>query len=259
MAGLRNVHALLFDVFGTTVDWHASLIQELTALGETHGVGTGVYIPSFTYADWSAFSKTWRRGYMNHIQNIASGGVGTTNMDEMHREILEHMLKSPEWKNFGALLGEGERTTLNNAWHRLHGWPDATDGISALKKNVLVVALSNGNMRMLIDLAKFAHLPWDAIFSSELFGSFKPDPKVYQGAMKHLSLAPENCAMVAAHMWDLRGAARAGMKTIYVRRAAEEPTGEDPDMQIKAKSQGGEVDLVVDSFAELTALFEGGR
>ncbi|KAJ7202086.1 HAD-like domain-containing protein [Mycena pura] len=251
MADLRNVHALLFDVFGTTVG-HPSLIQELTALGETHGVED---------ADWSAFSKTWRLGCMNYIQNLASGGVGTTNMDEMHREILEHMLQSPEWKHFGALLGEWERTTLNNAWHRLHGWPDATNGISALKKNVLVVALSNGNMRLLIDLAKFAHLPWDAIFSSELFGSFKPDPKVYQGAMKHLSLAPENCAMVAAHMWDLRGAASAGMKTIYVRRAAEELIGEDAraDMQIRAKSEGGEVDLVVDSFTELTALFEGDK
>jgi FMN phosphatase YigB (HAD superfamily) len=156
----------------------------------------------------------------------------------------------------------------------LKGWPDTTAGLYALKKQTIVGALSNGNTKLLVDMAKFADLPWDVVFSSEMFGSFKPsvcffcrclflkfyrrsDPKVYQGAMKHLSLEPKDCAMVAAHIWDLRGAARTGMKTIYVKRAAEEPIANQEE--VKPKSEGGEVDLVVDSFTELAAFFAQGK
>ncbi|KAJ7763148.1 HAD-like domain-containing protein [Mycena maculata] len=240
-AGLHDVQVLLFDVFGTTVDWHGSLTQELATLGSKYGID----------GNWSDFSKTWRRGYIEQIQQVAQGAAGLLNVDEMHREILENMLQSPEWKHFGALLNKAERERLNSGWHRLHGWPDSTEGLYALKKQMIVTALSNGNVRLLVDMAKFTDLPWDAVFSSELFGSYKPDIKVYQGAMKLLSLHPQNCAMVAAHAWDLRGAARAGMRTIYVRRAAEEPVDEE---EVKPKSQGGEVDLVVDSFTELATI-----
>ncbi|KAJ7347904.1 HAD-like domain-containing protein [Mycena albidolilacea] len=239
--GLRNVQALLFDVFGTTVDWHGSLIEELAALGNKYGVD----------GDWSAFSKIWRRGYIDHIQEIAQGGTGSLNVDELHRGVLEKMLESPEWKFFGAVLDGEERDNLNNAWHRLRGWPDTTTGLCDLKKEMIVGALSNGNTRLLIDMAKFTDLPWDFVFSSELFGSFKPDSKVYQGAIRHLSLEPQYCAMVAAHSWDLHGAAGVGMKTIYVKRAAEEPVAQE---EVKPKSQGGEVDLVVNSFTELAAI-----
>ncbi|KAJ7474836.1 HAD-like domain-containing protein [Mycena latifolia] len=244
MDSLRDVQALVFDVFGTVVDWHDSLTRELATLGKKYGVD----------GDWSAFAKTWRRGYMDGIQEVAKGGAGSLNVDEMHREILEKILRSPEWSDFGIKLNQEEREKLNSAWHRLHGWPDATPGLYALKKHALVGALSNGNVRLLVDMAKHTDLPWDFVFSSELFGSFKPDPKVYQGAMKHLSLEPQNCAMVAAHAWDLRGAAQTGMKTIYVPRAAEEPLDQG---EVKPKSEGGEVDLVVSSFVELAALFAG--
>ncbi|KAJ7252443.1 HAD-like domain-containing protein, partial [Mycena rebaudengoi] len=147
------------------------------------------------------------------------------------------LLQSSEWKAFGEFLSKDERDKLNNAWHRLDGWPDATASLYTLKNHVIVAALSNGNVRLLVDMAKHAELPWDVVFSSELFMSFKPDPNVYLGAMKHLSLKPENCAMVATHVWDLRGAARAGMKTIYVRRAAEEP---EHEAEPKTKAEGGE-------------------
>ncbi|KAJ6531370.1 HAD-like domain-containing protein [Mycena vulgaris] len=243
-SGLRDVQALFFDVFGTVVDWHSSLTQELAILGDKYGAD----------GDWSAFAKTWRRGYMDHFQEILQGGTGSLNVDEIHREILEDMLRSPEWSHFGAQLDKDERGRLNTAWHRLHGWPDVTTGLYALKHHKIIAALSNGNVRLLVDMAKHTDLPWDVVFSSELFGSFKPDSKVYHGAMKHLSLAPKDCAMIAAHAWDLRGAARAGMKTIYVRRAAEEPLDQE---EVKPKSEGGEVDLVVDSFTELAALFAG--
>ncbi|KAJ7240377.1 haloacid dehalogenase [Mycena haematopus] len=246
-ADLRDVQALVFDVFGTTVDWHCSLTKDLATLGNKYGIQD---------ADWSAFSKTWRRGYLDHVQHLTQGGTGTWNMDELHREILERMLQSPEWKHFGAVLNSEEREKLNDAWHRLRGWPDTTAALYALKKEMIVGALSNGNTRLLIDLAKFTDLPWDFVFSSELFGGFKPDPKVYQGAMKHLSLEPKKCAMVAAHLWDLRGAAAVGMKTIYVKRAAEEPVAEE---EVNSKSEGGEVDLVFNSFAELVAFFREGK
>ncbi|KAJ7708252.1 haloacid dehalogenase [Mycena rosella] len=243
-SGLRGVQALVFDVLGTVVDWHGSLTQEIATLGEKYGA-TG---------DWSDFAKTWRRGYIDHIDKVVQGGIGSLNVDEVHREILETMLHSPEWSHFGALLNKEEREKLNSAWHRLHGWPDATAGLYALKKQTIVAALSNGNVRLLVDMAKHSDLPWDAVFSSELFGSYKPDTKVYEGAMKHLSLEPQYCAMVAAHMWDLRGAARAGMKTVYVLRAAEEPFDQE---EVKTKADGGEVDFVVNSFTELAALFAG--
>ncbi|KAK7050327.1 hypothetical protein R3P38DRAFT_2763463 [Favolaschia claudopus] len=145
-ADLRNVEALVFDVFGTTLDWHGSIVEELASIGRNKQVD----------GDWSNFAKTWRRGYIEHVQKIAQGNDSSLTMDELHRELLEKMLLSPEWKHLGAVLDAEERTKLNNVWHRL------------------------------------------------------------QGAMKQLSLEPQQCAMVATHAWDLRGAAKAGMKTVYV-------------------------------------------
>ncbi|KAK7052554.1 Haloacid type II, partial [Favolaschia claudopus] len=238
-ADLRNVEALVFDVFGTTLDWHGSIVEELASIGQDKQVD----------GDWSNFAKTWRRGYIEHVQKIAQGNDSSLTMDELHRELLEKMLLSSEWKHLGAVLDAEERTKLNNVWQYLEAWSDAPASISALKKEEMIVgALSNGNSRLLIDLAKYTELSWDFVFSSELFGSMKPDIKVYQGAMKQLSLEPQKCAMVATHAWDLRGAAKAGMKTVYVARNAEEPIGYE---EVKAKSEGGEVDLVFDSFTDL--------
>ncbi|KAJ7691132.1 haloacid dehalogenase [Mycena rosella] len=241
MADLSNVQALLFDVFGTVVDWHGSVTGELSALGAKHGID----------GDWNEFAKTWRRGYLQNTRKIAEGGTGSLNVDVMHREILEDILGTPEWSKFGAALTPEVRGELNLAWHRLNGWPDTVTGLYALKKQIIISTLSNGNIRLLVDMAKYADLPWDTVFSSELFGSFKPDPKVYLGAVKHLSLEPHNCAMVAAHIYDLRAAASVGMRTIYVRRPGEQP----PDIEeVKSKSEGGDVDVVVNSFTELAAL-----
>ncbi|KAJ7252450.1 HAD-like domain-containing protein [Mycena rebaudengoi] len=238
---LGDVHALIFDVFGTVVDWHGSIVRELELLGKKYGAG-------------HQFAITWRNGYTDHIHKISQSGSGSLNADVMHhlQQILEKMLQSSEWKAFGEFLSKDERDKLNSAWHRLDGWPDATASLYALKKHVIVAALSNGNVRLLVDMAKHAELPWDVVFSSELFMSFKPDPNVYLGAMKHLSLKPENCAMVATHVWDLRGAARAGMKTIYVGRAAEK---QEHEAEPKIKAEGGEVDAIIGSFTELVSLF----
>jgi len=161
------------------------------------------------------------------------------------------MLCSPKWAHIGELWDEQSKQELNLVWHRLKGWPDVVDGLTSLKKQAIIATLSNGNVRLLVDMAKTANLPWDVIFSTELFGTFKPNPKAYQEAIRHLSLPADNCAMVAAHIHDLRAAASQGMATVYVRRPSEDKNSQD----ITDKSQGGEVDYVVDSLTELAEIF----
>ncbi|KAJ7676559.1 HAD-like domain-containing protein [Mycena polygramma] len=241
MSDLNDVKALLFDVFGTVVDWRGSVTRELEALGKKHEID----------GNWGELAVTWRDGYLDTTRRIAQGGAGSLNVDVIHREILEDILATPQWKAFGDKLTTEARGELNLVWHRLHGWPDSTPGLYALKKEVIIATLSNANVRLLVDMAKFADLPWDTVFASEQFGSFKPDPKVYLGALKHLSLEPHNCAMVAAHVYDLRAAASVGMRTVYIPRADEEFPGAG---EVKAKADGGDIDVVVQSFHELAAL-----
>ncbi|KAJ7171414.1 haloacid dehalogenase [Mycena filopes] len=244
MSPLPEVQALLFDVFGTVVDWRGSVTRELALVGKQHDID----------GDWDAFATTWRRGYLENTRRIAQGGAGSLNVDAMHRQILETILESSQWKGLGEKLTKEARDELNLVWHRLDGWPDSTPGLYALKKHVVITTLSNGNVRLLIDMAKHADLPWDTVFSSELFASFKPDPKVYFGAIKHLSLEPHQCAMVAAHVYDLRAAAGVGMRTIYIPRKGEEAAGEG---EVRTKAKGGEVDVVVGSFTELAEVLSG--
>jgi len=159
------------------------------------------------------------------------------------------MLSGERWSLLGAAWDDNARAEINNVWHNLDGWPDSAKGLGALRKNYIVSTLTNGNVRLMIDMAKHANLPWDMILSAELLGSYKPNPAVYQGALRLLSVKPEQCAMVAAHMHDLRAAAQQGMRTIYVRRATEDPA--DVRESVREKKDGGEVDLVVDGLAEL--------
>ncbi|KAJ7354388.1 haloacid dehalogenase [Mycena albidolilacea] len=240
MSELTDVKALLFDVFGTVVDWHGSVTQELERLGKEHAID----------ADWKDFATTWRRGYLENTRRIAQGGTGPSSVDVMHREILQDILDTPLWRPVGDKLTSDARDELNLIWHRLNGWPDATPGLYALKKEGIIATLSNGNVRLLVDMAKHADLPWDTVFSAELFGSFKPDPKVYLGAVKHLSLEPYQCAMVATHVFDLRAAASVGMRTVYIPRAGENIGGGE----VKSKAEGGDIDVVVESFMELATL-----
>ncbi|KAK7012599.1 Haloacid type II [Favolaschia claudopus] len=240
---LPGVQALLFDVFGTVVDWHGSVTKELERVGKQHSIE----------GDWKEFATTWQRGYDENTLRIAQGGKGPSSVDVMHREMLEDILTSEKWKALSDKLTSQARDELNLVWHRLDGWPDSTPGLYNLKKEVIIATLSNGNVRLLVDMAKHADLPWDTIFSAELFESFKPNPKVYLGAVKHLSLEPHNCALVAAHVDDLRAAAGVGMRTIYIPRP-----GEDVGVgEVKPKAEGGDVDVVVHSFEELVKLLAG--
>lgn len=246
MDTLNDIEALVFDVFGTVVDWRGSVTEQLKDKLVTEGDAL----------DLDAFAMEWRNGYGFHTHRISQGGDGPASVDILHREILDSMLESPRWSFLASRCTDEKRRDLNLVWHHLRGWPDATEGLYALKKQMLIATLSNGNVRLLVDMAKYADLPWDMIFAGELMGSYKPNSKMYLGAAHHLSLPPSRCAMVAAHIHDLRAAASCGLKTIYVRRPAEDEGLKD---SVKSKADGGEVDLVVDSFLELATILEGHR
>ncbi|EJD02361.1 haloacid dehalogenase [Fomitiporia mediterranea MF3/22] len=246
---LKDVQALTFDVFGTVVDWHGSVVSELK---QQAAKSASKEVNSYTEKDWSDFAKEWRMGYRTKTYERANGAKGSLNVDIMHREILEEMLSTERWSALKTAWNEADLAEINLAWHRLDGWPDSSNGLAQLKGKFIISTLTNGNVRLMVDMARHAKLPWDVILTAELLGSFKPNPITYRGALNHLSIKPEQCAMVAAHLFDLQAAAKEGMRTIYIRR----PTEDAPETRqsIKAKKDGGEVDVVVDSFEELASV-----
>ncbi|PPQ96698.1 hypothetical protein CVT26_010250 [Gymnopilus dilepis] len=231
--------ALLFDFAGTVVDWKRSVIFELEELAQKHGLEPG--------QNWEQFGEDWRQLFLKN----AALGAKSTSMESLHRQILDDLLGAPNWEHVGAVLDDAERAHLCQIFHRLKGWPDAVDGLHALKKLTIIAALSNGNVRQLIDSSKYAGLPWDMIFSAEFFGVYKPNPKAYIETVRHLALPAESCGMVSAHIGDLRAAGSTGMKTIYVRRPNEDAFRTADDDEVKSKADGGEVDYVVDSLVQL--------
>lgn len=242
---LEGVDAFLFDVFGTVVDWRSSVEQQLTALRTKYNLSTEI-----TPDGWQVlFAQEWRTGYFEATRAIAAGALGTFQMDQLNRQILDRMLDTPgsRWALLSHSLNDTARQEFNGVWHKLQGWPDSSPGLHSLKKHAVIATLSNGNIRLLVDVAKHADLPWDAVFSTELFDTFKPNPKTYLSAIRHLSVPPARCAMVAAHAYDLRAAGALGMRTVCIPRP-----GEDPDADaMKLKSEGGEVDIIVRSLEEL--------
>ncbi|KIY74437.1 haloacid dehalogenase [Cylindrobasidium torrendii FP15055 ss-10] len=244
---LEGIEVLFFDVFGTVVDWRSSVVRELTDLGASLSL-------SYSDSDWEEFTLEWRRAYLTATKRVGNGsGTANLNVDEMNRENLDKMLSSERWAQLREKLSPEQTAHLNLVWRRLHGWPDSVEGLERLEQKVIIVALSNGNVRLLTEMAKFAGLPWNVIFSAGLFDSYKPDPLVYQRAMKHLSVKPENCAMVAAHDWDIIAAAKQGMKTVYVHRPEE---GDVPEVTVRTKQDGGDADFIVHSFLELADLLK---
>lgn len=203
------VKALTFDVFGTVVDWRASIIREGEELGRAKNIAI----------DWSAFADAWRDGYGPAMQRVRSGRLGWKTIDELHRIILDEILERFAIEG----LSEPEIDRLNRVWHRLAPWPDAVEGLTRLKQRFIVASLSNGNIALLVNMAKHAGLPWDVVLSSELAGHYKPDKEVYQRAAGLLGLEPSQVMMVAAHKGDLRAAAAVGFKTGFVPRPQERP------------------------------------
>jgi len=204
---LQLVKALTFDVFGTVVDWRGSITREGRKLGAELGIR----------ADWAAFADAWRAGYQPAMQEVRSGRLPWTNIDGLHRRILERILDESGLD----LQSETQKEHLNRAWHRLAPWPDAVRGLKRLKKGYVITTLSNGNVSLLTNMAKNAGLPWDCVLSAELYHHYKPDPEAYLGAAAMLGLKPHEVMMVAAHKNDLRAAQAAGLRAAFVQRPLE--------------------------------------
>ncbi len=211
-----QVRALVFDVFGTAVDWRGSLIREGKALGKKKRLDV----------DWAAFADAWRGGYQPAMQKVRTGQLPWMNIDQLHRLILDDLLQQFDIRG----LKEAEKDQLNRAWHRLAPWPDSVRGLKRLKKKFVISTLSNGNMSLLTNMAKNAGLPWDCVLSAELFHHYKPDPESYLGAAKMLGFKPGEVMMVAAHKDDLRAARRCGLRTAFVRRPTEKGPHVKPDL-----------------------------
>jgi 2-haloacid dehalogenase len=201
------VSALLFDVFGTVVDWRGGVIRDVTELAATRGVPV----------DAAAFADAWRSGYGPSMDLVRRGELPWTKLDDLHRRTLDRLLAETGLTD----LGPADRDWLSNTWHRLDPWPDSVPGLLRLKENFVVAAFSNGNVSLLVDMARRAGLPWDFVFSAELFRHYKPDPEFYRGVVELLSLPPAEVMLVAAHNDDLRAAAAQGLATAFVARPAE--------------------------------------
>jgi len=202
-----DVEVLLFDVFGTVVDWRGSVVEEIEALARR----TGMRIDARRFAD------AWRSGYAPAMEKVRRGELPWMNIDALHRMILDQLLFE-----FGIQgLDEQAIVHVNRVWHRLRAWPDVVEGLIRLRSRFVVATLSNGNMALLTNLSKNGGLPWDAILSAELFRHYKPDPEVYLGGARLLSVAPERAMLVAAHPSDLAAAKGCGLRTAFVSRPME--------------------------------------
>ena len=194
---------LAFDVFGTVVDWHGSIAAEVKRIGLD--------------ADPDAFATAWRNGYRPAMARVRSGELPWTKIDDLHRLILDDVLKQFEINH----LTEAEKRHLNLVWHRLIPWDDTIAGLLRLKNQFTLVTLSNGNLGLLANMAKNAGLPWDLILSAEVFRHYKPDPETYLGVASIFDVAPEEVMLVAAHKDDLLSASKCGLQTAFVERPLE--------------------------------------
>ncbi len=199
--------ALVFDVFGTVVDWRTSIVLEGEDLGRKKNLDV----------NWAAFADAWRSRYVPSMERVRSGKIPWTKLDDLHRASLEDLLREFDVEG----LSEPEKDHLNRVWHRLDPWPDAFEGLTRLKNSYVIAPLSNGNVALLVDMAKKARLPWDLILSAELVRRYKPDPETYLMASDLLDLRPDQVMMVAAHVDDLRAAQEIGLRAAYVPRPLE--------------------------------------
>jgi 2-haloacid dehalogenase len=215
-----GVRALAFDVFGTVVDWRGSIIRE----GAEWGAKKGLQV------DWAKFADRWRAAYGPAMDKVRKGTLPWMKLDALHRMILDELLN--EFQITG--LHEEEKESWNRVWHRLTPWPDSIPGLRKLKQKHVLASLSNGNVPLLVDMAKHAGLPWDAVLSAELFRHYKPDGEVYLGAADLLGCKPPEVMMIAAHVGDLKATRGCGLRTAFVLRPNEYgPEG-------KADAAGGE-------------------
>ncbi|PWT73194.1 MAG: haloacid dehalogenase type II [Proteobacteria bacterium] len=231
---MDGVKALVFDVFGTLVDWRTGVAREAQAVLQPLGYSL----------DWIAFADAWRAEYQPGMEEVRSGRIPFSKLDVIHRRMLERI--RPKFQ-----LGDLQEATLrelNLAWHKLDAWKDVTPGLQRLRRRVWLAPCSNGNISLMVDLARRNGFPWDAILGAEIARDYKPKPGVYLAAAEAFSLEPSQCMMVAAHSNDLQAAAAVGLRTAHVARPNEYgPATGEPGPTVP-------VDLAAKSMEELAGL-----
>jgi 2-haloacid dehalogenase len=229
VTGKDEVKALLFDVFGTVVDWRSSAIAELSAFGAARGIK----------ADWASFADDWRALYQPSMEEVRTGRRPWTILDVLHRESLLQLLDTYAISG----LAPHEIDHLVTIWHRLKPWPDTVEGLTRLKRRYIIGTLSNGNVGLLTRMAKHAGLPWDVILGAETAQAYKPQPAAYLRAAELLNLPAHRVMLVAAHNGDLAAAAECGLRTAFVARPTEYGPRQDRDFHADRAW-----DVVADSF-----------
>ena len=204
---MLKVKALLFDVFGTVVDWRTGIAREVEIVAKKNNIS----LDPFDFAD------AWRAEYQPAMEEIRKGRRSFTILDILHMENLKKIASKFNLQN----LSDEDFKMLVKAWHRLPGWPDSSEGLNALKNKYILATQSNGNIALIVNMAKFSNLNWDVILGAEVIGYYKPEPEAYIKACSALDLKTEECLMVAAHDDDLKAASLQGMKTAYVHRPFE--------------------------------------
>jgi len=231
-----DIRACLFDVFGTVVDWRTSASRDLAAFARQKGI-TGV--------DWLEFAVEWRKLYQPSMEEVRSGRRAFTILDVLHKESLDKLISRYGIKG----LSEADIQHMNHAWHRLDPWPDAVAGLTRLKSKFIIAPCSNGNIALMVDMAKRAGLPWDCILGAETARAYKPMPEAYLASCRQLGLEPASVMMVAAHNHDLRAAKAQGLGTAFVARPTEHGPGQSTDLAPDPNC----VDLPAGDFIDLAA------
>jgi 2-haloacid dehalogenase len=218
MQAFLQVQALVFGVFGTVVDWRSGIAREAAPFLARHA----------TAADPEVFADAWRERYLPSMEEVRAGRRPFTRLDVLHRESLSAIL--PAFGVDPSGVPAPELDTLNFAWHRLDPWPDSVRGLERLGRRFIIAPLSNGNIRLILDMAKRAGLPWDAILGAEIAQAYKPDPEAYLRTAEALMLEPEQICLVAAHNGDLTAARRCGLRTAFISRPNEHGPGQTTDL-----------------------------
>jgi 2-haloacid dehalogenase len=231
-----DIRACLFDVFGTVVDWRSSVSRDLAAFAASRG------LPPL---DWLEFTVEWRKLYQPSMEEVRSGRRPFTVLDALHRESLVVLLA--RYRLTG--LPEPDIDHMNRAWHRLDPWPDVLEGLARLKRRRIIAPCSNGNIALMVNLARRAGLPWDCILGAETARAYKPMPEAYLASCRQLGLPPSQVMMVAAHNGDLKAAKAQGLATAFVPRPLEHGPGQTTDLAADPAC----VDVPARDFVDLAA------
>lgn len=236
----RTVRAVLFDTFGTVVDWRGGVIAAAAALFGRHGVDV----------DPEAFADSWYDLYQPSMTPIRDGTRDFVTLDVLHRESVLSVLAD---RGLAAEFADHEVDALVHAWHELPPWPDSVAGLTTVRAHHVIGPLSNGNTSLLTDLARHAGLPWDVIFGSDVRHAYKPTPAAYLAPAELLDLEPGEIMLAAAHNADLRAARSVGLATAFIARPTEHGPGQTGDL-----APDDDWDVSVGSVVELAQALTAG-